>query len=151
MNRQFSLAGLLRLRQTQQDAAASGLARANSRTASLRSRRATAREELAESAGAAGSSASLLAIAASRASAQSMLAELDALAASAEADAEQARAEYTEAKRRAVGLEKLENRHGAAFEASALRAEQGVLDEIASSAWHRSSAQPAPAARKAGS
>ena len=36
MNRQFSLAGLLRLRQTQQDAAASGLARANSRTASLR-------------------------------------------------------------------------------------------------------------------
>lgn len=158
MNRQFSLAGLLRLRQTQQDAAASGLARANARSASLRSRRATSREELAESTGNAGSSAALLAIAAARASAQSMLAELDALAAGAEAEAAQARAEYTEAKRRAVGLEKLENRHGAAFEASALRAEQGVLDEIASSAWHRSSAQlapahpaTAPAARKAGS
>ncbi|MCX2749060.1 flagellar export protein FliJ [Arthrobacter sp. MI7-26] len=158
MNRQFSLAGLLRLRQTQQDAAASGLARANARSASLRSRRATAREELAESTGNAGSSAALLAIAAARASAQSMLAELDALAASAEAEAAEAREEYTEAKRRAVGLEKLEDRHGAAFEASALRAEQGVLDEIASSAWHRSSAQPAPvhpaaapAARKAGS
>lgn len=63
--------------------------------------------------------------------------ELDALSASAEAEAAAARAEYTEAKRRAVGLEKLETRHGAAFEASALRAEQGVLDEIASSAWHR--------------
>ncbi|WP_332601764.1 flagellar FliJ family protein [Arthrobacter sp. S2(2024)] len=137
MNRQFSLAGLLRLRQTQQEAAASGLARANSRSSSLRSRRATAREELAESAGAAGSSASLLAIAAARASAQSMLAELDALAASAEAEAAEARAEYTEAKRRAVGLEKLETRHGAAFEAFALHAEQSVLDEIASSAWHR--------------
>ncbi|GAB3568365.1 hypothetical protein GCM10027405_30040 [Arthrobacter alkaliphilus] len=137
MNRQFSLAGLLRLRQTQQDAAANELARANSRTASLRSRRATAREELAESAGDAGSSASLLAIAAARASSQSMLAELDALAASAEAEAAQARAEYTEAKRRAVGLEKLEARHGAAFEASVLRSEQGLLDEIASSAWHR--------------
>lgn len=137
MNRQFSLAGLLRLRQTQQDAAASGLARANARSASLRSRRAAAREELAESAGDAGSSASLLAIAAARASSQSMLAELDALTASAEADAAKARVEYTEAKRRAVGLEKLETRHGAAFEASALRAEQGVLDEMASSAWHR--------------
>lgn len=137
MNRQFPLAGLLRLRQTQQDVAASGLARANARSASLRSRRANAREELAESTGNAGSSAALLAIAAARASAQSMLAELDALAASAEAEADQARTEYTEAKRSAVGLEKLENRHRAAFEASALQAEQGVLDEIASSAWHR--------------
>ncbi|WP_423183672.1 flagellar FliJ family protein [Arthrobacter sp. NyZ413] len=144
MNRQFSLAGLMRLRQTQQVAAASGLAQANSRSASVRERRAAAREELAESSGDAASAASLLAIAAARASAQSMLAELDALAASAEAEASEARTEYTEARRRAVGLEKLEARHGAAFEAHILRAEQSALDEIASSAWHRGSTQDAP-------
>jgi flagellar FliJ protein len=55
----------------------------------------------------------------------------------AEDEAAEARSEYTEAKRRAVGLEKLEDRHDAEFEASVLRAEQGVLDEIASTAWHR--------------
>ncbi|MDR6637211.1 flagellar FliJ family protein [Paenarthrobacter nitroguajacolicus] len=137
MNRQFSLAGLLRLRQAEQTSAESGLAAANSRSASLRVRRAEAREVLAESDGHAGDSASLLAIAAARASSQSMLAELDALVASAEADADAARAEYTEAKRRAVGLEKLEVRHDAAFVASLLNAEQGVLDEIASTSWHR--------------
>ncbi|MEI2276880.1 flagellar FliJ family protein [Paenarthrobacter ilicis] len=137
MNRQFSLAGLLRLRQAEQKSAESGLAAANSRSASLRVRRAEAREALADSAGHAGDSASLLAIAAARASSQSMLAELDALAAVAETEAASARAEYTEAKRRAVGLEKLEVRHDAEYAASALRAEQGVLDEIASTAWHR--------------
>ncbi|MCU1542006.1 MAG: Flagellar export protein FliJ, partial [Arthrobacter sp.] len=36
MNRQFSLAGLLRLRQIQQDQAATGLARARSRSGSVR-------------------------------------------------------------------------------------------------------------------
>ena len=40
MNRQFSLAGLLRLRQIQQDQAASGLARARSRSSSVRAREA---------------------------------------------------------------------------------------------------------------
>ncbi|MFI2563941.1 flagellar export protein FliJ [Paenarthrobacter sp. NPDC018779] len=140
MNRQFSLAGLLRLRQAEQKAAESGLATANSRSSSVRERRAEARAALADSSGSVGSlgdSGSLLAIAAARAASQSMLAELDALAAVADAEAAAARDEYTEARRRAVGLEKLETRHDAAFLAAELHAEQGALDEIASAAWHR--------------
>ena len=137
MNRQFSLAGLLRLRQAEQKTAETGLASANARSSSVRARRAEARAALAESAGTAGDSATLLAIAAARASSQSMLAELDALAAVAAEEAAAAQAEYTEARRRAVDLEKLETRHDAAFAASELLAEQGALDEIASAAWHR--------------
>ncbi|MFJ4208330.1 flagellar FliJ family protein [Paenarthrobacter sp. NPDC089675] len=140
MNRQFSLAGLLRLRQAEQKAAESGLAAANMRSSSLRERRAEARTALGESADSAGSvgdSATLLAIAAARASSQGMLAELDALAALAETEAAAAQDGYTEARRRAVGLEKLESRHDAAFVAAELRAEQGALDEIASAGWHR--------------
>lgn len=137
MNRQFSLAGLLRLRQAEQKAAESGLAAANSRSASLRVRRAEARSALEDSVGQVADSASLLAIAAARASSQSMLAELDALASIAEAEAASAQADYTEARRRAVGLEKLETRHDADLAASVIRSEQGVLDEIASAAWHR--------------
>lgn len=137
MNRQFPLAGLLRLRRMQEDQAASGLARAHSRSQSARERRAAARTELQDSGGAVGSSSALLAIAAARASSQSMLADLDALAAATESELAAARAEYTEARRQAVGLEKLELRHGAELAVAELRSEQGVLDEIASSSWHR--------------
>jgi flagellar FliJ protein len=66
-----------------------------------------------------------------------MLAELDALAAVAADEAAAAQADYTEARRRAVGLEKLEARHDVAFAASELQAEQRALDEVASAAWHR--------------
>lgn len=138
MNRQFPLAGLLRLRQLQQDQAATGMARAASRSEELRSRRTAARNELGGSAETAVSAASLMAIAAARASSQSMLADLDALDAAAEADLEEARAEYTQARRMAVGLEKLELRHVAELAAADLHAEQGALDEIASTSWHRS-------------
>ena len=143
MNRQFPLAGLLRLRQLQQDQAATGMARANSRSEEARSRRAAARKDLGGSAETAVSSASLRAIAAARASSQSMLADLDALAAAAAADLEEARAEYTQARRMAVGLEKLELRHGAELAAADLHAEQGVLDEIATISWHRAADQNA--------
>jgi len=143
MNRQFPLAGLLRLRQLQQDQAATGMARANSRSEEMRGRRAAARKDLGTSAETAVSSASLMAIAAARASSQSMLADLDALAAAAEADLEEAHAEYTQARRMAVGLEKLELRHGVELAAADLHAEQGVLDEIAATSWHRTADRPA--------
>lgn len=144
MNRQFPLAGLLRLRRMQEDQAASGLARANSRSQSMRERRGAARTELQDSGAAVGSSSALLAIAAARASSQSMLADLDALAAAAESELATARSEYTEARRQAVGLEKLELRHGAELAVTELRSEQGVLDEIASSSWHRAAGQATP-------
>lgn len=141
MNRQFPLAGLLRLRKMQQDQAATGMARASSRALTARERGAAARTELGNSNQTAASSSSLLAIAAARASSQSMLADLDALAAAAEAQLAEARTDYTEARRKAVGLEKLELRHGAELAVAELRAEQGVLDEIASTSWHRTAGQ----------
>ncbi|RAX16981.1 flagellar export protein FliJ [Pseudarthrobacter sp. AG30] len=137
MNRQFPLAGLLRLRQLQQDQAATGMARAASRSEDAHGRRAAARKELGDSVDSAVSSSSLLALAAARASSQSMLADLDALSAAAEADLAEARADYTQARRMAVGLEKLELRHDAELAAAELHAEQGVLDEIAATSWHR--------------
>lgn len=141
MNRQFPLAGLLRLRKMQEDQAASGMARANSRSKTMRDRRLAVRTELGDSGETVGSSSALLAIAAARASSQSMLADLDALSAAAEAQLAEARAEYTEARRQAVGLEKLEVRHSAELAVADLRTEQGVLDEIASVSWHRTAGQ----------
>lgn len=141
MNRQFPLAGLLRLRKMQEDQAAAGVSRAASRARTASERRAAARTELGDSSAAAGSSAALLAIAAARASSQSMLADLDALETVADEQLAQARTDYTQARRTAVGLEKLEGRHHAERAAAELAAEQGVLDEIASTSWHRAAGE----------
>jgi flagellar FliJ protein len=137
MNRQFSLAGLLRIRKIQQDQAASSLARATSRSRSIRVREAAAREQLDDSADSVSGTAGLRAVAASRAAAQGMFAELQALADIADAETAEAQALFTEARTRSVSLEKLEARHLAERLAAELSAEQGALDEIASIAWHR--------------
>jgi flagellar FliJ protein len=141
MNRQFPLAGLLRLRKMQEDQAAAGLARAASSARSASERRAAARTELAGSGDTSVSSAALLAIAAARASSQSMLADLDALAEVAEEQLSAARSDYSHARRSAAGLEKLEDRHLAERAAADLLAEQGALDEIASTSWHRTAGE----------
>lgn len=141
MSRQFSLAGLLRLRQLQQDQAANGLARASSRSKSVRAREAAARRQLDETADDVDSSAGLRAVAAARASSQSMLADLQALGDIAESEVAEARALFTAARTRSVGLEKLEERHFAERIAAELSTEQGALDEIAAIAWHRESGQ----------
>ena len=44
---------------------------------------------------------------------------------------------FTEAKKRAVGLEKLESRHREQVAAGDLSAEQAAIDEIATGAWQR--------------
>ena len=136
MSTQFPLAGLLRFRRMQQDQAANELAQANLRRQTMRDRRAAAQKDLRTSASAVGNSAALMGIAAARASSQSMLASLDALSTTAEADLAAARKDYTEARRQAVGLEKLEGRHEADQAIVELKSEQGVLDEIAAGAWH---------------
>lgn len=140
MTPQFPLAGLLRIRKIQQDQAASNLARATSRSRSVRVREAAARNQLIESADSVSSTASLRAVAASRAAAQGMLADLQALAEMADAEAAAAQASFTEARTRSVSLEKLEARHLAERLAAELGAEQGTLDEIASMSWHRDAA-----------
>lgn len=137
MNRQFSLAGLLRLRQIQQDQAATGLASARSRSSSVRAREASARRELAAGDAPISSSASLRAVAAARSSSHSMLADLRNLSRIAETEETAAREEFIAARTRSVGLEKLQARHDADVHMADLRAEQSTLDEIASTVWHR--------------
>lgn len=141
MNRQFSLAGLLRLRQLQQDQAATGLARARSRSSSVRARETAARRELSATDDPISSSASLRAVAAARSSSHSMLADLQNLARLAETDEAAAREEFIAARTRSVGLEKLQARHNAEVNTEDLRAEQSALDEIASTMWHRDEPQ----------
>ena len=137
MNRQFSLAGLLRLRQMQQDQAATGLASARSRSSSVRAREAAARRDLAVGEAPVSGSASLRAVAAARSSSHSMLADLQALARVAHTEETTAREEFIAARTRSVGLEKLQARHLEEVQTADLRAEQSTLDEIASTLWHR--------------
>ncbi|QDW28888.1 flagellar export protein FliJ [Arthrobacter sp. KBS0702] len=141
MSRQFSLAGLLRLRQIQQDQAASGLARARSRSSSVRAREASARRQLTAADEEVVSSASLRAVAAARSASHSMLADLQNLARIAETDEATAREEFIAARTRSVGLEKLQARHHAEVTTAELRAEQSTLDEISSTIWHRDEQQ----------
>lgn len=141
MSRQFSLAGLLRLRQIQQDQAATGLARARSRSSSVRARETSARRQLAATDEDIVSSASLRAVAASRSASHSMLADLQNLARVAETDEAAAREEFIAARTRSVGLEKLEARHHTEVSTADLRAEQSALDEISSTLWHREEQQ----------
>jgi flagellar FliJ protein len=72
----------------------------------------------------------------------SMLTELRSLAATVEAERDEAEREFGAARARTMGLEKLEARHAAAAAASALAAEQVVLDELGSAARLRGAHEP---------
>jgi flagellar FliJ protein len=138
MSRAFPLAGLLRLRHAQQDEAGSMLASANARLADATARRARTAAMLAGEPVQVTDTATLLALSAARASTRGMLAELDAMAASRRADVDTAQAAYNAARTRSVGLEKLEAKHTERVQAEDARVEQLVLDEVASTSWHRS-------------
>ncbi|HEY9498135.1 MAG TPA: hypothetical protein VIQ78_03860 [Terrimesophilobacter sp.] len=137
MVRLFPLAGLLRLRHLQQDQAASQLAVANGRMRENSFRQMRARTALGSTLSEVANTAALHAVAAARASTRSTLADLEGLAAEHRAEVGQAQAVFDAARSRAIGLEKLEGRHAEAVAASDIHAEQTVLDEIASGAWHR--------------
>jgi flagellar FliJ protein len=137
MSRGFPLAGLLRLRHAQQDEAGSALASANARLAEAAARRARTAAMLAGEPVQITDAATLLAVSAARASTRGMLAELDAMAASRRAAVDAAQAAYNAARTRSIGLEKLEVKHRERVLAEDARAEQLVLDEVASAAWHR--------------
>ena len=140
MKRIFPLAGLLRLRHIQQDEAAGKLAAANSRVQDNETRRDRARALLHTGAHTPTSAASMNAMAAARASSRSMLSDLDALGQGHLATLALAQTAFDAARAEAIGLEKLEARHIAAVAAADLHAEQIVLDEIASTRWHRDQA-----------
>ncbi len=110
MNRQFSLAGLLRLRQIQQDQAASGPARARSRSSSVRAR-GRARRQLSATDEPHLQLGLVRAVAAARSSSHSMLADLQNLTRLAEADEAKARAEFIAARYAVRGAGKAAGPH----------------------------------------
>jgi len=132
MARVFSLIGLLRLRHAQQGQAAATLADANERLREASDRRMAARRTLDDGPVEVSDAAMLSAIAASRASTRGMLSELDAVAERRRGEADEAQRAFNDARRAALALEKLEAQHAATTAADDLRAEQTVLDEIAS-------------------
>jgi len=131
MARTFRLAGLLRLRQVQEEQAASDLAAANARSRENAARQNRARAALGGVGAEATSSNVLYAIAAARSSSRSMLAELEAVDVHNRADVADAAAAYAAARARSLGLEKLEQRHIETRDADDLAAQQAVVDEIA--------------------
>ena len=135
MTRQFPLAGLLRLRKIREDQAAGTLAAANAEVRTTSERDAHIRSELSESTPTVANSAAINAVYTARAASRSMLAELDALATLQRTAAAESSAEFAEARSQSVRLEKLELRHTEAALSEELRAEQIVLDEIASRSW----------------
>lgn len=137
MARTFPLAGLLRLRQLQQDRAASELAAANNRMRETAARRMRARAELGQTPLDVFDSATLHAVAAARASSRSMLADLESLNQEQQTAAAQSQAAFNAARAQSVALEKLEARHAETVAAEELHGEQIVLDEIASGGWNR--------------
>lgn len=137
MNRQFSLAGLLRLRLMEQDHAAGALGAAHASKAELARRRESSTGQLADLPSDACDAASLMALASSRAAARSMLADMDLLARSAEDRLGRAQAAFGVARARSLALEKLEASHRVNVAAEDLKIEQKTLDEIGSTSWHR--------------
>jgi flagellar FliJ protein len=137
MARQFRLAGLLRLRQVQQEQAASDLAAANAKARDNAAKQNRARAALGGTGADATSSNVLYAIAAARSSSRSMLAELEAVDTRNQAQVAEAAAAYAAARARSLGLEKLEVRHNETEDGADLAAQQAVVDEIASTTIHR--------------
>ncbi len=137
MARMFPLAGLLRLRQVQEERAASELEVANARAREISARQSRVRGILGSSSVEAASSTVLYAVAAARASSRSMLAELDALGHEHKPVLDQANETFAEARARSIGLEKLAGRHQIKQTEEELRAEQAAIDEMASTGWHR--------------
>ena len=137
MKRTFALAGLLRLRHLQQDQAAGDLAQANAVVQANAARRAATRATLRHTPSLASGADTLSAIASARASAHSMLADMEALGRNYQVAVGEAQVAFEATRADTVRLEKLEGRHGALVAADDLHREQTILDEIASTGWHR--------------
>lgn len=132
----FSLAGLLRLRQLQEDLAAASVSAARTREAIGVARSRRIRHELSHSTVDSQDYVSLSSIAASRASTATMLAELGEVDRQNKAEVERAAQRHASAHRTKRGIEKLEERFIEQRDADELRREQLVLDDLSARAWH---------------
>jgi flagellar FliJ protein len=135
MTNAFPLAGLLRLRKLQEDKSAAALAAARGRAEDVRRRSRRMREVLGADSTTATSIEHVVAIAAARASTSSMLSELEALGRSTDDEEARTLADHQESRRRALTLEKLQEKHDAAAQAERGVEEQRVLDELAVRGW----------------
>ncbi len=131
MSRQFSLAGLLRVRGIQERAAAERLSRAVLDARHTEARDRHLRSALAGEGTEAVDVRSLAALAAARSASRSMLADLTALASVQQQSVADARAEHADARRAQRGLDRLADAHAERVLSEDLRAEQAELDEIA--------------------
>jgi flagellar FliJ protein len=130
----FGLAGLLRIRRLKEERAAHEMVRARSRASELAQERHQLLDQLEDHAHEAKDVRGIHALSAARASTSTMLSDLQALALTQHrlvADAEEA---HRLARREVRTVEKLEEKHDEAERETELRAEQTVLDELASRA-----------------
>ncbi len=132
MSKPFSLAGLLRVREIQERAAAQRLSRAVIDAQHTEARDRALRAHLAGTGTEAVDVRSLAALAAARVSGRAMLADLTTLSDLQEQTVTEARTAHAEARRTLRGLERLAQGHADAVRAAELHAEQAELDEIAS-------------------
>lgn len=151
MSRPFGLAGLLRFRHMQQDVAAGELSAARGRLNDNSAGQERARYALGASTTDVTSTAVLYAVVAGRASLRSTLSDLTALEQQLHEEADAAAAALAQARAKTIALEKLEQKHRTQVAAEELKAEQDVLDEIASTAWHRDSSGAAGRSQRDGS
>lgn len=131
MNRFFPLAGLLRVRKIQEQAAAERLSRASIAADQTKARERHVRAALAGTDMPAVDVRSLSAIAAARVAGRSLLSDLGDLAKVQQEQVEAARAEHQDARRAVRGLDRLEQAHRARRRVAELSAEQAELDEVA--------------------
>lgn len=124
----FRLTGLLRLRRLEEERAAAVLARANAERAAARARRDEHRDRLATTSL---DEQDFTVAVAGRAALFGLYAESTAYLALASERAEHAGVEWSGARTAVRMIDKLAERHAAAEETEALRAEQLLLDETA--------------------
>lgn len=135
MATRFRLAGVLRLRKIEEDTAKARLASANAALARTVEEAGGLVSYLEASPVQAGTGASLAAIAASRATTSALLSALAAAASRQTGEVDEARSGLQQARASRLGLEKLQERHDDDVALTEARAEQAVLDEVASQAW----------------
>lgn len=132
MSRGFSLAGLLRVREIQERAAAQRLSRAVIDAQHTEARDRALRAHLAGTETEAVDVRTLAALAAARVSGRALLADLTALADLQQETVAEARDAHADARRTLRGLERLAEGHADRMRAADLHAEQAELDEIGS-------------------
>lgn len=132
MTRSFSLAGLLRVREIQERAAAQRLSRAVIDARHTEARDRSLRAHLAGAGSEAVDVRSLAALAAARVAGRTLLTDLTVLSDLQEQAVDQARTEHAEARRAMRGLDRLAQAHAVQVRAAELHAEQSELDEIGS-------------------